>query len=506
MRKIRHNFYYDESEHSRKINKATIKADNYYDNFVTVCVGWRQEDEKAIEERYKLFEKMYEDRKSKDELKSTTLKFKDFKNGFASFNTQNAKLVEELLETFTKDVRFYFSVNSKIEYVINQMFCYYQGNALVNVESMKYSIIKTLLTYRPEDIINGIYDNSSEFVQLLKSFYKKRIEENNGNPALKYRENEAFAQIIIVLDNINENIKLDWNYSFAFEGFLKYIRELDLDEVYLTIDKEGESAKTLQAAKTMGITNAMEKDSKECIGIRMADMLAGIISKLLKAFHNALAYKGDTEYLRKKFLSEEWFCLTNEKFMLYKKLRYVIVELNAAEYKSYAGIYRDDYIVFLTFLDYINDFNSLEEFDSVEKKEHMEKFLSKACINLERYFSRFTPKLGGNISITPIVRGNEDYFQNKRGAKIYYDLSKQPILNFQEDEVIYEVLSVGFLGEMQIPSITVKEKETISCYKLPDELVGWVETCVSFSYIGMNLFPAKVKFTKRENEYYADIL
>lgn len=136
----------------------------------------------------------------------------------------------------------------------------------------------------------------------------------------------------------------------------------------------------------------------------------------------------------------------------------------------------------------------------------MEKFLSKACINLKRYFGGFTPKNPGNIPIIEIVRENEDYFYNKAGAKIYYDLSKHPILNFQEEEIIYEILSVGFWDEMRIPCITVKEKETIRCYKLPDELAGWVETCVALSYIDRNLFPAKVKFTKRGNKYYAVVL
>lgn len=34
-----YNFYYDESEHSRKINQKTITADNYYDSFIAVVVG-----------------------------------------------------------------------------------------------------------------------------------------------------------------------------------------------------------------------------------------------------------------------------------------------------------------------------------------------------------------------------------------------------------------------------------------------------------------------------------
>lgn len=51
-----HNFYYDESEHSRKINYGTVNADNYYDNFVSVIVGWSKEKEQAVFEKYSSFE------------------------------------------------------------------------------------------------------------------------------------------------------------------------------------------------------------------------------------------------------------------------------------------------------------------------------------------------------------------------------------------------------------------------------------------------------------------
>ena len=35
----RYNFYYDESEHSRKINYTTVSASNYYDNFITGAIS-----------------------------------------------------------------------------------------------------------------------------------------------------------------------------------------------------------------------------------------------------------------------------------------------------------------------------------------------------------------------------------------------------------------------------------------------------------------------------------
>ena len=49
-------FYYDESEHSRKINYNTVTAPNYYDNFITVVVGWAKGKEKEVFKKYEDFE------------------------------------------------------------------------------------------------------------------------------------------------------------------------------------------------------------------------------------------------------------------------------------------------------------------------------------------------------------------------------------------------------------------------------------------------------------------
>ena len=76
---FKYTFYYDESEHSRKINYKTVMAPNYYDNFVTMIVGWS--DEKAgILQQYADFETKYADRKDRNgEIKSTIFHQKQFK-------------------------------------------------------------------------------------------------------------------------------------------------------------------------------------------------------------------------------------------------------------------------------------------------------------------------------------------------------------------------------------------------------------------------------------------
>ena len=53
-------FFYDESEHSRKINYNTVSATNYYDNFVTMIVGWSTKNDEILQ-RYMTFEAKYGD-------------------------------------------------------------------------------------------------------------------------------------------------------------------------------------------------------------------------------------------------------------------------------------------------------------------------------------------------------------------------------------------------------------------------------------------------------------
>lgn len=81
--------------------------------------------------------------------------------------------------------------------------------------------------------------------------------------------------------------------------------EKDISNYNLIIDKEGkdeERSKTLKAAREIGLYNSDEADSTECQGLRMADMMAGIISKLLKGLRDSLQYQSLDESINKKIL------------------------------------------------------------------------------------------------------------------------------------------------------------------------------------------------------------
>lgn len=69
----KYKFYYDESEHSRKLTQKTIQSENYYDNFITAIVGWNSKKESEIFDKYKKFEEKYG---NGFELKSNAIKKK----------------------------------------------------------------------------------------------------------------------------------------------------------------------------------------------------------------------------------------------------------------------------------------------------------------------------------------------------------------------------------------------------------------------------------------------
>ena len=229
-------FFYDETEHSRKINYKTVTANNYCDNFMTGIVGWKAEENDCVSDRYLAFESKYDYRKKDGKLKSQTMKTKDFSLGFASLNNHTIEFYEDLLSLFDEKVIIYFSVFSKIEYVISQLF--------VN------------------------YHNS------------------------------------------------------MFAGFKKLLIEMNIVYYRLMIDREGEEAHTLNAAINEGLQNVTEEDSREYVGLRMADMFVGLISRLMQSLKISLNGDYKDGKIKKTLLDSGWFALNQRckfvKHMLHR--------------------------------------------------------------------------------------------------------------------------------------------------------------------------------------------
>lgn len=113
----------------------------------------------------------------------------------------------------------------------------------------------------------------------------------------------------------------------------------------------------------------------------------------------------------------------------------------------------------------------------------------------------------GMISALPVddVNENADFIVNRKGAVVFKDESKQPILEIPEGSIVKTVLSVGISGTLK-PMVTIQEDEGAICYILPDWYSHWCQTCVGMSMNGMNVFPSDVVFSLSNGRYSADIL
>lgn len=494
-----YNFYYDESEHSRIINLSTITGETYYDNFLAAIVGWDSDNETEIKQKYLAFEEKYAERKKKGELKSDTFKSNQFKYGFASFNKPNVEMLNDLLSIIDDDFFIYLFVASKIEYIIIQLFKNYENSLFVDMDSVRYSIVKAILTYRPEEVINSIYAEPEEFVSSLIDFFTQRIELNKSNIALKEAENNAFENILMILQDVEPPTSINWDYHMSFVGFSSLLKSKRIADYSLTIDKEGNS-KTHDAAIEVGIVNCTEVDSKEHFGLRIADMLAGIVGKMMKSLYHSLRNESNNATVTKTLLNKSWFKVSEEQLCLYKKLHHILLEINNDWYKIYAGNYSDDLISLLALLDYMNHFKSADE---IQKDFDMHPEYCNACMcrRLEEHFNRIHSKL----PVEPVVPETEEYFRNSRGAKVYFDINKQPKLQLEYGEKKLHVLSVGRSKE-GIPLVTIASEPENLCLRLPYQLDDWVIWAVGMAMQGEKRFPADVIFSKTNDGYYADIL
>ena len=76
--------------------------------------------------------------------------------------------------------------------------------------------------------------------------------------------------------------------------------------------------------------------------------------------------------------------------------------------------------------------------------------------------------MGNKLPIEFVQNAGDDFFLNQRGAKVFYDESRQPLLPIAKGKNVYKVLSIGF-GNTGTPMVTIESGRETVCYKLPYE-------------------------------------
>lgn len=488
-------FYYDETEHSRVINSKTVSAENYYDGFIAAVVGWKECDHEEIESRFRCLADGYSNRKTRGELKSTTLRQAQLVAGFASLSKDAASFVSDFLDLFDDKMLIYLTKFSKMEHLVNQLFVDYENSMFCDMDLARYSIVKAINVYRPREVIEAIDGIPSEFVAALRAFLLERIEKDAANAVLKSAEISQFEQLICLIDDATEVESFSWEYEYAFLGFKKFLDEKEIMNYSLAIDKE---ARTAEAARKVGIEGVFEEDSRVSFGLQIADLLAGLTAKLMKSLSNDLTYKSEEEATEKKLIDKRWFNLTEERFELYKKLHRVLMQINNGWYKIFAGYSVDDLICLTVLLSFIVSFESAEDLKS-DLEMRPEHYNSAVLNELEHHYAM----IHENFPTRPACRkraGSNCFCLDDAVERFSAD--RLPELRV-EDVRTCSVLS-AWVGQ-ESPMATILEANGPVCYRLPTNLAPWAEDLAAIADMGVNFLPATVTFTNLGNAVAADI-
>ena len=129
-------------------------------------------------------------------------------------------------------------------------------------------------------------------------------------------------------------------------------------------------------------------------------------------------------------------------------------------------------------------FENTEQLVNEKLEMQGEYFNGYVCRQLSDYFNRRRSKL----PIDLIEKNDDEYFLNRRGAKVYFDITKQPILQIAEGSQTETVLSVG-MNNSGIPLITISNEGNPICYRLPEELSDWAYMAIGMANMGRKFIP-----------------
>ena len=112
-------FFYDESEHSRKITKSTVSANNFAENFVAAIIGYSVDKAPEIEKAYSSIEEKYNKFYETKELKSQIIPKTRYEYGLFSFKKKELELLDDIITFCIKyDLKLYLTVQNKIHYLL----------------------------------------------------------------------------------------------------------------------------------------------------------------------------------------------------------------------------------------------------------------------------------------------------------------------------------------------------------------------------------------------------
>jgi hypothetical protein len=386
-------FFQDESFHDLKItekggelNFDHLDASPY---FVNVFLGFSDEIYNDIKDSYQQWEndkKKFLGIKSEDEFKGASIKAKNFKFGLASMDSRYIKFYSYLFGLLNQyDIILQLSTTNKLELLINNVFNEYFakiGNTFSQHELPLhvYSLTKLIDRHRTSRLIELLFDtnvDSKLVLSELDSILDGIITEEVHSPHLS-REVDVAKNFKDLLNKFSFTMSTldsyDWDYSWSFNGLINLLSELCIsdEDVILILDGKGRKTDGMYniAKESFNPSEILREDSKDHVGIRIADFLSNFIGRIIRNLDLDIRTANISNLI---YVDEEWFNVGKEGFECYKLLGTVLRKRQYKYWTTQVGIYSDTAILFYKFIDYFCEFEDYETYRNISNKEHQKK-------------------------------------------------------------------------------------------------------------------------------------
>lgn len=407
--KKKFDLFYDESSHDRVITESktdrgelNIENNGQSDNFITTAVGFKFYKTPKYFEKFEKFESYTKnllglDRSS--EFKGTTIGKRNFKYGLASFNKNTVKIYSDFFDIFDDNVILQVSILNKFEHVIEHVLNDMQLPPFINPKLFIYSFSKILNHYKNKRLVSVLFNSNSTSKDIINEIESllKGILSVSKNSDRKVSETKIIYEILYILENSRSDLytktKYEWDYSKALFGINLLLEEqlIYSESVALFIDQE---ENTFLAANKFAFNSVIQVDSKDCKGVRIADILCSFISRLLKSIEDEYREDWDKEQTKLninelRILSEEWFKINKQQFNLYKKVGNIFGSKKRKNiyYTVFTSVYSGDATVVFSLIYYIGkEYQTFADYQSISIEKHRKLFNT---FSLRREYERY---------------------------------------------------------------------------------------------------------------------
>ena len=293
-------------------------------------------------------------------------KQKDFQYGIESFGLKQLEIYTDFFQFLNRHkLKIHISVESQLTHIITQilsclLYCKQTHEDI-------YTLTKMIYLRQPQPLLTNILSgNYKNIKREILRFLNDSIREDMNNLELKKYEIGSCKQLVQKLNcfyNNTVSVIQEWDYSKIINNFEIYCEDvkLPLRSIRLVIDNHEQTFNSFKSVSNIIMQNG---DSKDYVGIRIADIISSMLNKAFTSLSQMYNYGFyNRSHLEPILPDAKFFKFTkncNIKFKLYKLMTRFFINEQTPYYFFMHDEYADDQWCFISLL---HVFQSIESFD-----------------------------------------------------------------------------------------------------------------------------------------------